>query len=62
MSQHTTEDDLKMTPEAQNELIKKFRREILTALSIKVGVSVGVIIAAKAFARHIEKAEQKARK
>ncbi|ASD52261.1 hypothetical protein QCN32_gp36 [Arthrobacter phage Niktson] len=62
MSQHTTEDVNPMTTEERNEIIKKFQRTILTTVAIKVGVSVGVIVATKALARRLEKIEQQARK
>ncbi|ALY08636.1 hypothetical protein CAPNMURICA_36 [Arthrobacter phage CapnMurica] len=62
MSQHTTEDVNQMTTEEQSELIKKFQRTILTTVAIKVGVTVGVIVATKALARRLEKIEQNARK
>ncbi|AXH46698.1 hypothetical protein QCN35_gp36 [Arthrobacter phage Synepsis] len=62
MSQHITEDVNEMTTEDQSELIKKFQRTILTAVAIKVGVSVGVIVATRALARHLEKIEEKASK
>ncbi|ASR84042.1 hypothetical protein SEA_TEACUP_37 [Arthrobacter phage Teacup] len=62
MSQHTTEDVNSMTTEERNEIIKKFQRTILTTVAIKVGVTVGVIVATKALARRLEKIEQQARK
>jgi hypothetical protein len=62
MSQPTTEDVNQMTTEEQSELIKKFQRTILTTVAIKVGVTVGVIVATKALARRLEKIEQNARK
>jgi hypothetical protein len=62
MAQPTMNDILNMTPEQKKELERKAQRQILTFVAIKVGVTVGTVLAVKALARHLEKIEQKASK
>jgi hypothetical protein len=61
MSTPTMQDLINMTPEQKKEFERKAQRQILTFVAIKVGVTVGTMIAVKALVRHIEKAEQKAK-
>lgn len=60
MSQPTMADILNMTPEAKKEFERKAQRQLLTFVAIKVGVTVGTIVALRALGRHLEKIEQKA--
>lgn len=60
MSQPTMADILNMTPEAKKEFERKAQRQLLTFVAIKVGVTVGTIVAIRAIGRHLEKIEQKA--
>jgi hypothetical protein len=60
MSQPTMNDILNMTPEQQKEFERKAMRKIATFVAIRIGISVGTVVALKAIARHIEKVEQKA--
>jgi hypothetical protein len=53
-------DILNMTPEAKKEFERKAQRQLLTFVAIKVGVTVGTIVAIRAIGRHLEKIEQKA--
>jgi hypothetical protein len=61
MSTPTMQDLINMTPEQKKEFERKAQRQILTFVAIKVGVTVGTMIAVKALVRHIEKVEQKAK-
>jgi hypothetical protein len=62
MSKPTMNDVLNQTPEAKAELHRKINRQIATFIAIKVVVTVGTVVAAKAIVRQIEKAEQIANK
>jgi hypothetical protein len=56
----TMQDILDMTPEQKKEFERKAQRQILTFVALKVGVTVGTIVAVKALGRHLEKLEAKA--
>ncbi|UGL63266.1 membrane protein [Arthrobacter phage Tokki] len=62
MSQPTMNDILNMTPEQQKELERKVAKRFMTFVALKAGIAIGTVVAVKALARHIEKAEQQAHK